>query len=142
MGSTAILMSTASPALPLPPPTLHPPVALSALRLLNTRAWRGIQELPPDDPNSFWVIAGYHGIPLAPFDPDQPHLGPPFAWWGGFCHHGNVLFPMWHRAYVKRLENALRTKVSELEEARTRRDSCRAVGLARGSTERLPPVAC
>ncbi|CAN0289414.1 unnamed protein product [Pylaiella littoralis] len=81
------------------------------------RAWRGIQELPPDDPNSFWVIAGYHGIPLAPFDPDQPHLGPPFAWWGGFCHHGNVLFPMWHRAYVKRLENALRTKVPDVSMA-------------------------
>ena len=31
--------------------------------------------------------------------------------WGGFCHHGNVLFPMWHRAYVQHLENALRTQV-------------------------------
>ncbi|CAN0019896.1 unnamed protein product [Ectocarpus sp. 12 AP-2014] len=78
------------------------------------RAWRGIQQLPPDDPNSYWAIAGYHGIPLAPFDPDQPHLPPPFAWWGGFCHHGNVLFPMWHRAYVHHLENALRTQVPDV----------------------------
>ncbi|CAM9152411.1 unnamed protein product [Hapterophycus canaliculatus] len=78
------------------------------------RSWKGIQELPPDDPNSYWVIAGYHGIPLAPFDPEQPHLPPPFAWWGGYCHHGNVLFPMWHRAYVQHIENALRTQVPDV----------------------------
>eukprot|EP00752_Nemacystus_decipiens_P006064 g5472.t1 len=78
------------------------------------RAFKGIQDLPLDDPNSYWVIAGYHGIPLAPFDPEQPHLPPPFAWWGGFCHHGNVLFPMWHRAYVQHLENALRTQVPDV----------------------------
>lgn len=44
------------------------------------RAFRGIQELHVGDSNSFWVIAGYHGIPLAPFDPDQSSLAPPFAW--------------------------------------------------------------
>ncbi|CAN0157806.1 unnamed protein product [Ascophyllum nodosum] len=77
------------------------------------RAWRGIQQLPVDDPNSFWVIAGYHGIPLAPFDPSQPRLAPPFSWWGGYCHHGNVLFPMWHRAYMQHLEAALRTQVPD-----------------------------
>eukprot|EP00752_Nemacystus_decipiens_P006061 g5470.t1 len=78
------------------------------------RAFKGIQELPLDDPNSYWVIAGYHGIPLAPLDPEEPHLSPPFAWWGGFCHHGNVLFPMWHRAYLQHFENALRTQVPDV----------------------------
>ncbi|KAK5997592.1 Tyrosinase [Cladobotryum mycophilum] len=28
---------------------------------------------------------------------------------GGYCNHGNVLFPTWHRAYLLRLENALRS---------------------------------
>jgi tyrosinase len=28
------------------------------------RAWKGIKELPPDNPNSFFVIAGYHGEPF------------------------------------------------------------------------------
>ncbi|KAJ8131576.1 hypothetical protein O1611_g2051 [Lasiodiplodia mahajangana] len=30
------------------------------------------------------------------------------SWWGGYCNHGNVLFPTWHRAYLVRIENALR----------------------------------
>ena len=28
--------------------------------------------------------------------------------WGGYCHHGNILFPTWHRVYLLRLEAALR----------------------------------
>ncbi|KAF9158451.1 hypothetical protein BGX21_003389 [Mortierella sp. AD011] len=69
------------------------------------RAFAAIQQLPPDDPNSFFVIAGYHG---------QPFRGAGYAnpsWWGGYCNHGNVLFPTWHRAYVLRLERALQSQV-------------------------------
>lgn len=67
------------------------------------RAWKGIKELPPTDPNSFFVIAGYHG---------EPFRGAGWgnsSYWGGYCNHGNVLFPTWHRAYVMRIENALRS---------------------------------
>ncbi|PYH67812.1 tyrosinase family protein [Aspergillus vadensis CBS 113365] len=63
----------------------------------------GTAEAPNED--SFYTIAGYHG---------QPFRGAGYGnrdWWGGYCHHGNVLFPTWHRAYVLRLEDALR-KVS------------------------------
>ena len=28
------------------------------------RAWKGIQELPPDDLNSFFVLGGFHGEPF------------------------------------------------------------------------------
>lgn len=65
-----------------------------------------------EDPNSYWVIAGYHGSPLPPFDAENPDVAPPFVWWGGYCHHANVLFPLWHRAYVQHLEDALRTQVT------------------------------
>lgn len=67
------------------------------------RAWKGIKELPPEDPNSFFMIGGYHG---------EPFRGAGWgssAYWGGYCNHGNVLFPTWHRAYLLRLEDALRT---------------------------------
>ncbi|GLQ82766.1 pigment biosynthesis-related tyrosinase [Mesorhizobium huakuii] len=67
------------------------------------RAWKGIKELPPDDPNSFFMIGGYHG---------EPFRGAGWgssAYWGGYCNHGNVLFPTWHRAYLMRLEDALRS---------------------------------
>ncbi|KAI0115573.1 putative tyrosinase [Nemania sp. FL0031] len=67
------------------------------------RAWRGIKALPPYHPNSFFCIAGFHG---------EPFRGPGVTdskFWGGYCNHGNVLFPTWHRAYLLRLENALRS---------------------------------
>ncbi|RAK90889.1 Di-copper centre-containing protein [Aspergillus costaricaensis CBS 115574] len=65
----------------------------------------GTAESPNED--SFYTIAGYHG---------QPFRGAGYGnrdWWGGYCHHGNVLFPTWHRAYVLRLEDALR-KVAKM----------------------------
>ena len=67
------------------------------------RAWKAIQELPHDHPKSFFTLAGYHG---------EPFRG---AGWGsslyrgGFCHHGNVLFPTWHRVYLFKLEEALQS---------------------------------
>ncbi|OAA36610.1 putative domain, di-copper centre [Metarhizium rileyi] len=67
------------------------------------RAFRGIQALPYYHPDSFFTIAGYHG---------EPFRGPGVSdasWWGGYCSHGNVLFPTWHRACLLRLEDALRS---------------------------------
>ena len=72
------------------------------------RAFRGIQlrppnyDLPPEEDKSFFRIAGFHGEPFegpGKYDPD---------WWGGYCHHNDVLFPSWHRAYLFHLETALR----------------------------------
>lgn len=67
------------------------------------KAWKAIQELDPEDPNSFFMIAGYHGSPFRGAGWGNAQ------WWGGYCNHGNVLFPTWHRAYLLRLENALRS---------------------------------
>lgn len=68
------------------------------------RAWRGIKALPPDDPRSFFMLGGFHGEPFrgqGTYDSA--------AWWGGYCQHGTVLFPTWHRAYLYRLEQALQS---------------------------------
>ena len=64
-----------------------------------------IAELPADDPNSFFAIGGLHGEPfeLRPTE-ERPY-------WGGWCNHGNVLFPTWHRAYCHRIEKALQSAV-------------------------------
>jgi hypothetical protein len=69
------------------------------------RAWKGIKELPPDDPRSFFNLGGYHG---------EPFRGAGWGFgnntfWGGYCNHGNVLFPTWHRAYLLKLEEAMRS---------------------------------
>jgi len=63
------------------------------------KAFRGIQGLDPENVNSFFKIAGYHGLPGQANGSNPP--------W--YCHHRNVLFPVWHRAYLYRLENALRS---------------------------------
>ncbi|HEV2812987.1 MAG TPA: tyrosinase family protein [Solirubrobacteraceae bacterium] len=67
------------------------------------RAWKGIKELDPSDPRSFFMLGGYHG---------EPFRGAGWgssAYWGGYCNHGNVLFPLWHRVYLYEIENALRS---------------------------------
>jgi tyrosinase len=67
------------------------------------RAWKGIQELPPDDPRSFFNLGGFHG---------EPFRGAGWGWnffWGGYCNHGNVLFPTWHRVYCLKVEEALQS---------------------------------
>ncbi|GAN78162.1 tyrosinase family protein [Acidisphaera rubrifaciens] len=67
------------------------------------RAWKGIKELGPNEFNSFFMIGGFHGEPFRGPGAQTP------AWWGGYCQHGTVLFPTWHRAYLHRLESALRS---------------------------------
>src|SRR5215217_682955 len=67
------------------------------------RAWKGIKELPADDPRSFFMLGGFHG---------EPFRGAGWgssAYWGGYCNHGNVLFPTWHRVYLVKLEEALQS---------------------------------
>lgn len=67
------------------------------------KAFRHIQSLPAHDPDSFHEIGGYHGEPFR-LEPESHSED----WWGGYCFHGSVLFPTWHRAYLLRLEQALR----------------------------------
>lgn len=67
------------------------------------RAWKGIKELPSEDQNSFFKLGGFHG---------EPFRGAGWgssAYWGGYCNHGNVLFPTWHRVYLIKLEEALQS---------------------------------
>jgi tyrosinase len=56
------------------------------------RAWKGIKEKSPEELKSFFVLGGLHGEPFRGKGLEDP------KWWGGFCTHGSVLFPSWHRA--------------------------------------------
>jgi tyrosinase len=76
------------------------------------RAWKGIQELPPSDPKSFFVLGGYHGEPFQYRKAvDELDTTDTYTYWGGYCNHGNVLFPTWHRVYLFKLEEALQSIV-------------------------------
>lgn len=67
------------------------------------RAWKGMKEKSPDDPNSFFMLGGFHGEPFRGPGATNPQ------WWGGYCQHGTVLFPTWHRVYLYKLEKALQS---------------------------------
>ena len=45
-----------------------------------------LQQLPTNNPYSFWAIAGFHGRPYVT-SPDGSEVGI------GWCNHRNVLFP-------------------------------------------------
>ena len=49
------------------------------------------------------MLGGYHG---------EPFRGAGWgsaSYWGGYCNHGNILFPTWHRVYLLKLEEALQS---------------------------------
>lgn len=100
------------------------------------KAFAAIQNLDPDDPDSFFSIAGLHGEPFRGAGYGNP------SWWGGYCNHGNVLFPTWHRAYVLKLEQALQKQVpgvalpywDETEDTTNRLDVIPAIFLQRRYT--------
>ncbi|KAL5493071.1 hypothetical protein ACEPAI_4520 [Sanghuangporus weigelae] len=53
---------------------------------------------------SFFQIAGIHGKPYIPWDNVQGLNNPTF---GGYCTHGSVIFPTWHRPYVALYEQVV-----------------------------------
>jgi len=71
------------------------------------RAFRGIQALPPDNENSFFYLGSLHGMPFNK-PGDDTHTNDEH-WWGGYCWHDTILFPTWHRIYLLKLEDALRS---------------------------------
>jgi tyrosinase len=78
------------------------------------KALKIVKELPADNPSSFWSIASYHGMPYKKRQV-PPYQIPPNdegnAAWDGYCQHGNVLFPTWHRFYCLKLEQSLQAAV-------------------------------
>jgi len=66
------------------------------------KAFHEIQHMEPTKLNSFFTLGGYHGEPFVGAGAIKES-----EWWGGYCNHGNVLFPTWHRIYVLKLEEAL-----------------------------------
>lgn len=68
----------------------------AALKKLKA-AFIGIMKLPRKDPNSYFALAAIHQLP------ENPGGG------GLYCEHHEMLYNPWHRAYMNRFEDALRT---------------------------------
>ncbi|KAJ6592568.1 tyrosinase [Mycena capillaripes] len=59
-----------------------------------------------EDVDAFFSISGIHGLPYQPWDGSGKQPVDPQGW-EGYCTHGNVLFPTFHRPYVLLFEQAL-----------------------------------
>ncbi|KAF5391307.1 hypothetical protein D9757_001938 [Collybiopsis confluens] len=56
--------------------------------------------------DSFFQIGGIHGLPYISWDGSGSEAVDPEAW-EGYCTHGSVLFPTFHRPYVLLIEQAI-----------------------------------
>ncbi len=63
-------------------------------------------DTPQSKSLSHFGIGGIHGLPFVPWEGvgGSPVEG---SGWSGYCTHGNVLFPTWHRPYVALYEVGL-----------------------------------
>jgi tyrosinase len=55
---------------------------------------------PQRDPLSHFGISGIHGLPYVSWEGAGGNRPVQGSRWSGYCTHGNVLFPTWHRPYV------------------------------------------
>ncbi|KAF3762479.1 Di-copper centre-containing protein [Cryphonectria parasitica EP155] len=56
------------------------------------------------DPSSWFAITSIHGVPFQSWNGVLPTPGNENS---GYCHHQDILFPTWHRAYVALYEQEL-----------------------------------
>jgi hypothetical protein len=63
---------------------------------LFVKALHRFQQIDPKERESYFQIAGIHGQPNVAWDEqvDEDTKGK------GYCTHNNILFPIWHRAYL------------------------------------------
>ncbi|KAL5342248.1 hypothetical protein BJX70DRAFT_357265 [Aspergillus crustosus] len=66
--------------------------------VLFLKALKRLQEVPPDNRDSFFQIAGIHGMPFTSWD--EPLEMQENVDKRGYCTHANYLFPPWHRPYL------------------------------------------
>ncbi|KAJ6103635.1 Concanavalin A-like lectin/glucanases superfamily [Penicillium sp. IBT 16267x] len=62
------------------------------------------QQIDPKERESYFQVAGIHGQPNVPWD--EP-IDSKDAKGRGYCTHNNILFPIWHRAYLALYEQRL-----------------------------------
>ena len=53
---------------------------------------------PQSAVQSFFQVGGIHGLPYVVWDGATGD--PSNSEWSGYCTHGSVVFPTWHRPYV------------------------------------------
>ncbi|GAB1310590.1 tyrosinase [Madurella fahalii] len=73
--------------------------------ILFLLALQRFQAVPPSSRDSYFQIAGIHGMPYRSWD--EPSVTTQEVQRKGYCVHANALFPLWHRPYLLLYEQRL-----------------------------------
>ncbi|KAH9940686.1 photo-regulated tyrosinase [Amylocystis lapponica] len=73
---------------------------------LYIQAFAAMSDVSQKDLISFFQIGGIHGLPNVEWNGSGSDKSASTEW-GGYCTHGSVLFPTWHRAYMALFEQVL-----------------------------------
>jgi hypothetical protein len=98
----------------VPPPEAHPRVNVisfmsadyEGMRNLLLLSMAEIQSRPAEDATGYFALAGIHGRNVSYNGTEQMNNLTEGV--GGWCQHGNTLFPLFHRAYQMQIEKAVR----------------------------------
>jgi tyrosinase len=55
---------------------------------------------PQNNSLSHFSMSGIHGLPYVQWEGAGSNHPVQGSRWGGYCTHGSVLFPTWHRPYL------------------------------------------
>ncbi|CAG8802314.1 3142_t:CDS:2, partial [Cetraspora pellucida] len=86
---------------------------------LLIQSYQALFDKPYGDMRSFYQIGGIHGLPYTAYDGvigDHGYKSSELdeGRWGGYCQHGNILFPPWHRPYLLLMESQLVSEAKEI----------------------------
>ncbi|KAM7203335.1 hypothetical protein V8F33_002326 [Rhypophila sp. PSN 637] len=62
----------------------------------------------------FYSIAGIHGFPTTTWDSVLSRFNSAGARFGGYCPHGRIIFPTWHRPYLLLIEQTIYQNMVEI----------------------------
>ncbi|KIY68548.1 hypothetical protein CYLTODRAFT_453428 [Cylindrobasidium torrendii FP15055 ss-10] len=68
------------------------------------------------DEKSFFAVGGIHGLPYEPWNDNVKQVNDSEDRWQGYCSHGTVLFPTFHRPYVFLIEQFLQAEAISIAE--------------------------
>ncbi|EKM51950.1 uncharacterized protein PHACADRAFT_262375 [Phanerochaete carnosa HHB-10118-sp] len=74
---------------------------------LYIQALTAMSQDKQSDLTSFFQIGGIHGLPYVQWDGSGGKEAVEGTEWQGYCTHGSMLFPTWHRPYVALFEQVL-----------------------------------
>ncbi|KAJ7203688.1 hypothetical protein B0H12DRAFT_478410 [Mycena haematopus] len=86
---------------------------------LFVQALRAIYSDDQNNLTSYFQLAGIHGMPYAIWNESGATSMTPTSTFGGYCTHGTVLFPTWHRPYVALFEQIIQQRAAAIAQTYT-----------------------